>query len=351
MINVLVVDDSAFMRKIFSEKINSEPGLTVIDTARNGEQALEKIAELKPDIITLDIEMPVRNGLETLKVLRRKHPALPVLMVSALDNRDTVMKALEMGAFDFIPKPSGSISLDIDDIEKELLAKLKTGASSCQPAQNTDKSHITLNERAELNGEKKKTLSRKGRFPIIAMGASSGGPRAVKQILSSLPRELPAALAIVQHMPAGFTTSLARRLNQESALEVKEAEPGDRLKPGSVLLAPGDYHMVFSENRVELNQRPRRWGVRPCADYMMSSLAALYDKRVIGVILTGMGSDGGEGMKAIKEHGGYGIVEDESTALVYGMPRTVIETGAYDEILPREDIPARLLKVIERREN
>lgn len=348
MIKVLVVDDSAFMRKLFSETINSEPDLQVIDTARHGTQALKKIEELNPDIITLDIEMPKLDGLETLKILQEKYPCLPVLMVSALDNRDTVMKALDIGAFDFIPKPSGSISLEIDDIERDLIEKIKAGAESSplEGRRECQQVNIKTSPPEKISREK----WQKNEFPVIAMGASSGGPRAIKEILGALPANLPAGIAIVQHMPAGFTTSLAERLDKETNLNVKEAENGDKLKPDSALLAPGDYHMTFTAEGVNLDKGPKRWGVRPCVDHMMASMAPIYKDRIIGVILTGMGSDGGEGMKAIKKHEGYGIVEAESSALVYGMPRTVIKTGAYDEILPRSKIPQTLVKLIERSE-
>ncbi len=348
MIKVLVVDDSAFMRKLFSETINSDPELTVIDTARHGAQALEKTTDLNPDIVTLDIEMPKLNGLETLQELQKKHPALPVLMVSALDNRDTVMKALDMGAFDFIPKPSGSISLEIDEISEDLIEKIKAGAKSAPKSHKNNCEQIEIDPAPPKKFPRK--LSRKKDFPVIAIGASSGGPKAIKEILGAMPKNFPAGFAIVQHMPAGFTTSLAQRLDQETNLNVKEAEIGDKLKPNSALLAPGNYHMTFTDEGVELDKRPKKWGVRPCVDYMMSSLAPLYQDNIIGVVLTGMGSDGGEGMKAIKQNQGYGIVEDESTALVYGMPRTVIKTGAYDEILPRNQIPKVLVNLTERRE-
>ncbi len=352
MIKVLVVDDSAFMRKIFSENINSDPELTVIDTARNGKKALEKLESLNPDILTLDIEMPEMDGLTTLQKLNEKHPDLPVLMVSALDNRDTVMKALDMGAFDFIPKPSGSISLEIDDIADELLVKLKAGAragSKTASASASAAAEKTTIQKKSPDREKKTVTSRRDEFPVVAIGASSGGPKAIKHIMMHLPPDFPAALAIVQHMPAGFTASLASRLDKETSLNVQEAESGDRLKPGSALLAPGDYHMEFEGIRARLNQKPKKWGVRPCADYMLSSLAESFGSRVIGVILTGMGSDGGEGMKMVKSRGGYGIIEDRSTALVYGMPESAIKKDAYDIILPRPKIPREITKIVERR--
>ncbi len=350
MIKVLVVDDSAFMRKLFSETINSDPGLNVVDTARHGVQALEKIPKLEPDIITLDIEMPKMDGLKTLRKIKKSHPELPVLMVSALNNRDTVMEALDLGAFDFIPKPSGSISLEIDDIADELLEKLKAGVKACDSYHQQRNATSSQTIAPDRPAKTDKKIKPRDDFPVIAMGASSGGPRALKDVLGSLPPDIPAAFAVVQHMPEGFTTSLAERLDLETNLSVKEAEEGDELKPASALLAPGNFHMEFDNQGVKLNKKPKRWGVRPCVDYMLSSLAPIYQERIIGVVLTGMGSDGGEGMQAVKKHGGYGLVEDESTALVYGMPRTVINKGAYDRILPRDKIPQAIVNLTERRE-
>ena len=350
MIKVMIVDDSAFMRKLFKDSIEKDIKLNVIETARNGKDALKKIKDNKPDVITLDIEMPIKDGLTTLKEINKNYPEIPVIMVSALDNRDTVMKALEIGAFDFIPKPSGSISLNIDDIIDELQEKIKVSIN----AENNQKKSPLEDFKLKKSIKKKieNTSFTDTNFPIIAIGSSSGGPKALKDVLTAFPTDFPGAITIVQHMPAGFTTSLAKRLNQQSNLHVKEAKHGDKLKPGHVLIAPGDYHLSFnSEGEAELDQRPKNWGVRPCADYMLKSLASNYQKRIIGVILTGMGHDGGEGMTDIKKHGGYGIVEAKSTALVYGMPGTTIKAGAYDKILPRYEIPAHIIKLIDKEMN
>ncbi|MGM0420587.1 MAG: protein-glutamate methylesterase/protein-glutamine glutaminase [Bacillota bacterium] len=347
MLNVLVVDDSAFMRKLFKDSLEKDPQINVIDTARNGQDALAKINKIKPDVVTLDIEMPIKDGLSTLQEIMDDHPELPVIMVSALDNRDTVMQALEIGAFEFIPKPSGSISLNIDDIIDELQEKIKVSVKA-KTEQNKKNISARINPPRYTTG--KDNNYSLDNFPIIAIGSSSGGPKALKDVITALPGDLPAAIAIVQHMPAGFTTSLAKRLDQQSPLNVKEAEPGDALTPGQVLIAPGDYHLTFNDKGVvELNQDPKKWGVRPCVDYMFTSLAPIFQARLLGIILTGMGHDGGVGMTAIKKHSGYGIVEDESTALVYGMPGTTIEAGAYDIILPRYDIPVHIVKQIKRR--
>ncbi|MFW6269051.1 MAG: protein-glutamate methylesterase/protein-glutamine glutaminase [Bacillota bacterium] len=339
MIKVLVVDDSAFMRQIFKDTINNQPDLKVIATARNGSNALDLLSEINPDVITLDVEMPVKNGLDTLQEIKKLKKSIPVIMISAIDNRETVIKALDLGAFDFIPKPSGTISLDIDSIKKRLITKIKAAAGAPK------KTPVVKKIKAY-----NKNIHTDKDFPIIAIGASSGGPKALKHILTSFSDDFPGALLIVQHMPAGFTTSLAKHLNQQCQIKIREAEENDKIEKGKALLAPGDYHLeVTDKNRVSLNQKPPQWGVRPCVDYMMVSAARTFKHRVIGVILTGMGHDGGEGMEAIKKYNGYGIVEDKSTALVYGMPSTTIKKGAYDQISPLDKIPAAIIKIIERR--
>ncbi|TDS27012.1 chemotaxis protein CheB [Halanaerobium congolense] len=241
MLKVMICDDSAFMRKIFSDTVEADSELTVVDTAYNGQNLLDKLEKEKIDLLMLDIEMPVLNGLETLKIVKEKYSDLPVIMVSALDNSETVFKALDIGAFDFIPKPGGSISLNIDSIKEELLTKLKAA-------------HQSKKER--LNKPVKITKKIKD-FPIVAIGTSSGGPRALSTLLSGIPDNFPAAFVIVQHMPAGFTKTLADRLDTLSGLNVKEAEAGDKLKRGHALLAPGDYHLEIDERgRVKLNLNP-----------------------------------------------------------------------------------------------
>ncbi len=344
MIRVLVVDDSAFMRQLFTKTIDQDPQLEVISTARDGADALDKIKKYNPDVLSMDIEMPIKNGLESLKEIAQMDDPVPVVMVSSQDTRDTVMTALELGAFDFIPKPSGSISLNIDDITEELKEKLKAAAKSRKINYTRPSQEPTINP---VKNNFKKSSNNK--FPVLAIGSSSGGPKALKKVLSTLPKNFPAATIIVQHMPAGFTTSLAKRLDDNSAISIKEAEKGDKLRPGHALLAPGDYHLeVDQQGTIKLDQRPKNWGVRPCVDYMMNSVATLYEDRVIGLILTGMGHDGAQGMQAIKKNGGYGFVEDESTALVYGMPGSVIKADAYDKIVPVHKAAQEIVSYIER---
>ena len=333
MLKVMICDDSAFMRKIFSDTIEADSELTVIDTAYNGQNLLDKLKKEKPDLLMLDIEMPVLNGLQTLKIVKEKYSEIPVIMVSALDNSETVFKALDIGAFDFIPKPGGSISLNIDSIKEELISKLKAA-------------HQSKKERVIKPVKIRKRFTD---FPIVAIGTSSGGPRALSTLLSGIPKNFPAAFVIVQHMPAGFTKTLADRLNNVSGLTIKEAAAGDKLQKGHALLAPGDYHLEINNiGRVKLNKNPKEHGVRPSVDYMLKSLAKNFNaKRITAVILTGMGRDGAVGMEALTNDGAYGIIEAKESALVYGMPSAAAAKGAYDEILNINEIAKRLIEIVE----
>jgi len=283
----------------------------------------------------LDVEMPKMNGLQTLEAVKDKYPDLPVIMVSALDNRETVFKALDLGAFDFIPKPSGSISLNIDSIKEELIRKIKAALGT----KKVKKKKVS----------KKSSLGSANKFPIIAVGSSSGGPKALTQLFSDIPDNFPGAFVIVQHMPPGFTETLAQRLDRVSGVSIKEAAEGDRIKAGTGILAPGDYHLeIDSRGRARLNQKDRKHGVRPCVDFMMQSLAENFNgDRLLGVVLTGMGHDGGEGMDKLVSAGGYGIIESKETALVYGMPSSVAKRGAYHEIKKIDEIGSRITELVE----
>lgn len=335
MHKIMICDDSAFMRKIFSDTVNNDPQLKVETTAHNGRDALKKLKREDIDLLMLDVEMPKMNGLETLEAVKELYPELPVIMVSALDNRETVFKALDLGAFDFIPKPSGSISLNIDSIKEELIVKIKAALKSRKEQ-----------SRKKFNRKKIKSSSQ---FPIIAVGSSSGGPRALTTLFSEIPANFPASFVIVQHMPAGFTETLAQRLDRISGLDIKEAEKGDSLKAGTGILAPGDYHLeIDSRAKAKLNQKERKHGVRPCVDHMLTSLAKNFaGERLLGVILTGMGHDGAEGMDKLVSAGGYGIIESKETALVYGMPSSVAKIGAYHEIKKIDEIADRLIEIVE----
>lgn len=346
---VLVVDDSAFMRKVISDMIARDAAFEVVGTARDGVDALDKIEKLQPDVVTLDVEMPRKDGLETLRELMVKHP-VPVVMLSSMTQAGTkaTMEALALGAVDFIAKPSGAISLDIETVQDELIRKLKAAVGArIRPAYSVvPKPRPIVRKReppqpaASMGGGAQPTIA-------VAIGASTGGPRALEEVVRQFPKDLPAAILVVQHMPAGFTRSMAERLNQIASIRVKEAEEGDRLTAGIAYIAPGDFHMTVSKDQViHLEQTPPVNYVRPSVDVTMLGLPNVYSNRLIGVILTGMGKDGAAGMAKIKAEGGVTIVQDESTSTIYSMPRAVVENGDADFVLPLERIGDAVVRAV-----
>lgn len=335
-IKVLVVDDSAFMRKIITDILATSSEIEVIGKAKNGQEAIEKVTLLRPDVVTMDIEMPVLDGLHALGYIMSECPTR-VIMLTAAESKhgDLTMTAFQYGAVDFIQKPSGSISLDMEKIKDDLIKKVIAAA------------HVELHKLGFIEEKlikKEKTMShvRTKVKKIIIIGSSTGGPRALQQVIPLLPSNLQAPVLVVQHMPAGFTKSLAERLNSQSMMRVKEAAEGDIIKPGTVLIAPGDFHMTVKQQKINgelseviaLTKGDRVQGVRPSVDVLLESAAPIYGSNSVGVILTGMGSDGSEGIKKLKLAGGKVIAEDESTCVVYGMPRSVIEQNLADYILP-----------------
>ncbi len=331
-IRVLVVDDSLVMRKILTDLFQEDRGIVVVGTARNGKEALLKIRELSPDVVTMDIEMPEMDGITALKHIMRDMPC-PVIMISSADKKqaDITMKALELGAIDFIPKTSGSLSLDIEKVAKTIIEKIKV-ASKVKVKASAPVHNIMDHHLRGLKGDR-----------LVLIGCSTGGPKALPEVLSRLPGDIPAAVLVVQHMPEGFTKSFAERLNWSTSLSVKEAEEGDELKRGHVLIAPGNRHMEVVGNHVHLNDDPKIHFVRPAVDVMMKTAVPIYGKKIVGVVLTGMGYDGAEGMKMIKEFGGRTIVQDEATCVVYGMPKAVVDSNAADMVVPLEDIADHIM--------
>jgi len=342
---IVVVDDSAFMRKFITDLLHSNKELQVIDTAINGIDAVKKVKDLKPDAVTMDIEMPEMDGLTALKIIMQEQPT-PVVMLS---NRtrlgaEATVKSLELGAVDFVAKPSGNISLDLEKIQDELILKVKIAAQSFN--------RVVRLASAEGPGfavpGNISEIPSQGLAPqkIVAIGSSTGGPRALQTVLSKLPGNIPAALAIVQHMPPGFTRSLAERLNSISQLSVSEAHDGDELVAGKAFIAPGDKHMkikrIGDRFFVKLSNEPPVGGLRPSVDKMMSSLAEC-NIPLIGVLLTGMGQDGVLGLKRIQSVKGFTIAEDESTCVVYGMPRAAIESRCVDRVAPLHWISQEIL--------
>ncbi len=360
---VLVVDDSAFMRKIISDMINTDPDVEVIGIAKNGEQALEQIKYLNPDVVTLDIEMPVLNGIQTLKKIKGLESPPSVIMLSSFTQQgsEKTLKALELGAIDFISKPSGPISLDIQKVQEELLAKIKAAANvrvsmyqAKQLAKEPGKNQEL--ETADFQLEPMSTR-RKYKDTVLVIGCSTGGPRALNEIIPKIPKEFPGCVLIVQHMPAGFTQLLGERLNSISPMTVKEAQHGEPLIKGRVYIAPGNFHLSVSRRsrsgsgglnnwQAKVSDDPPVKGLRPCADILFKSVSKMEEVNLFGVILTGMGNDGSEGVKHLKGAGGYIVVEDESTCVVYGMPRAAFNTGMVDKKLPLTQIIPEVLKVV-----
>lgn len=361
MIKILIADDSAFMRKVLSDLFAQQPDFEVVGTAHNGKDAIEKVVKLKPDLLTMDVNMPIMDGLTALEVIMKDCP-LPVIMISSLTKlgADATVKALGLGAVDFISKVAGPISR-IDVIEDQILAKCRAAvAAKWQlPAKNKTLQHSAESSAPVMQKSFAKPLDTapkrsypvlaRGAVKLVAIGASTGGPRALQQVITQLPADLPCGVVIVQHMPPGFTKSLAERLDTLAKVRVKEAEAADEIKPGHVYIAPGDYHMTVREQgqslRIALNQDPPLACHRPAVDVLFDSVAQL-GSRVVAVILTGMGSDGARGMQKIKAAGGYVVAEAESTAVVYGMPKAVVELGLADSIVPIQCVAQAIVKAV-----
>jgi two-component system, chemotaxis family, protein-glutamate methylesterase/glutaminase len=349
-IRVLIVDDSAFMRTALSRMIASDPGLDVVGTACSGSEALAKIPNLDPHVVTLDVEMPGMDGLRTLRSIMAEFPR-PVIMVSAATEKDAeiTFSALSSGAFDYVPKQLSSASLDILHIREELLAKIRAAAHAVRspvmsglarkPPQSTPLEMPCTDSNTPM---------------IIALGTSTGGPKALQEILPVFPADFPVPILIVQHMPPGFTAPFAQRLNKTCAITVCEAQDRQQIRPGIAYIAPAGKHMTVerrskSQAAILLDSKPAKCLHIPSVDVMMESIARGFGHHAIGVILTGMGCDGAEGMEAIFRHGGITIGQDQATCAVYGMPRSCAELGILTRVLPLADIPAQILELTRQR--
>lgn len=329
-IKLLIVDDSAFMRKILNDIVKEIDGIEVVGIARNGLEALEKIPRLKPDVITLDIEMPKLNGIETLKRIKENYD-IPVIMLSSLTGTDITIEALQIGALDFIEKPS-DLNSNMSNFKEELEMKLKPIFGE--------------NHKKGIGNPSKCDNNKCDEIKAVVIGASTGGPKALVSLIGKLPEKIKAPIFIVQHMPKGFTTSLAKRMNNESNIKVLEAEDGMKIENNIVYLAPGDFHMTLDSNKISLNSNDKLHGVRPAADHLFNSAAQIYRENLLGIILTGMGKDGTAGMSLIKEFGGYNIAQSEETCVVYGMPGSAVSAGVVEEILDLNEISSKLNKMI-----
>jgi len=343
-IRVLIVDDSHIVRRTIERLLDADPGVTVVGVAIDGLDALAKVRELRPDVVTLDVVMPRLDGLKVLACLMRENP-VRVLMLSSLtrEGADETLQALDLGAVDFTDKTVLLVGGDVATAGRDLLNKIRTVAA-------VNLSRLGRREAVRGGTSEPGSLLRPGGADMVVVGASTGGPPALQALISALPADLPAGVVVVQHIPAGFTRPLAARLDAASALSVREAEQGDRVRPGEVLVAPGGRHLTFAkrcgEVIVELDSGPSETLHRPSVDVTMRSAAELCGRRSVGVLLTGMGTDGAWGMWSIRARGGWTLAESEESCVVYGMPRAAVELGAASEVVPLWKMAARLVAAV-----
>lgn len=395
-ISVLICDDSALMRNLISRVIDSTDGMSVIGKAMNGQFLLEKIPLLKPDVIILDIEMPVMNGIEFLKWRKQNKIDVPVIILSSIAEKGAAvtMECLELGAADFITKPNGSVSADISSVADRLVELISSYGGSY--AKKHGKQVLGGDYYAELNSERAVTrrltaalgeekakeflstekpeflnktkpsdfifskekkeasvitpLRKEGKIEIIAIGISTGGPNALRDVFKMIDPRLKQPVLVVQHMPAGFTKEFANSLNKICALEVKEAEDGDAIESGKVFIAPGNYHIYVEESALgkktlRLSQEPQRNGHRPSADVLFESVAKVYQNRALGVIMTGMGKDGAVELAEMRKQGAWTLGQDEKSSIVYGMPRVAFELGAVQKQVSLENMADEISKL------
>ena len=346
LIRVLVVDDSAFVRKVVSQMLTRSPFIEVVGTARDGADALEKTAELKPDVITLDLIMPGMDGVQFLREQMSRMPVPVVVCSIAHDSGEMAIAAFDAGAVEFVQKPTALATDRVFEVADELVAKVKAAA-------RVPMSRV-IGERPHLRREPLPEVMRNGaglRTDLVVIGISTGGPQALRELIPALPAAFPVPIAMVLHMPVGYTDMYARRLNEISQLEVTEARDGDLLRAGVVLLAPAGKHLTFvrhedSSVRTRIDLRPIDTPHRPSVDVLFRSAAEVYGPRVLGLVMTGMGDDGLLGAGYIKAQGGRVITEAESSCIVYGMPRTVVDAGLSDQSVPLAKIAETLTEAL-----
>lgn len=375
-VRVIVVDDSAFMRKAISDMIESCADFEVIAKFRDGRELVEKVDKFNPDLITLDVHMRDLDGLATLKELKKMGKNYPIIMLSSAttEGSELTLECLDNGAITFITKPSGSISLDIDKVKERLIDEIKGITSNIRVNKsNIHMRQITsnkeseienkikdrrvnaqLSQRKEINNSEKpspminnKVIPKNKKIDAVVIGASTGGPKALQQVLTKLPGNLNVPVFVVQHMPEGFTKVFAERLNKVCNLNVTEAEDGMSINRNTIYIAKGGSHMIIDSSiRVSLNKEPSIWGVRPAVDKLFESASKVYGGNLLSVVLTGMGKDGAEGSKRIKDCGGITISEDKSTCTIYGMPKAAYETGKIDLVLPLDQICNKITEIV-----
>lgn len=372
-IKVLIVDDSIFMRKALESLLSGEPDIEIVGLAKNGKEGVDMAAQFHPDVITMDIEMPTMDGITALEIIMKNNPT-PVIMVSSLtkEGADATLKALDLGAVDFMTKDSQSFGgADIERGLKDKIRKfaknkgvvrLLTHSASSQPQQQTPSYRLSGSfatqaphvstpfahgaQNGNIDGSKRVVINKTGIKRVVALGTSTGGPQSLQRVIPLLPADLGVPVVVTQHMPPNFTQSLASRLNTLSKVEVVEAQGKEKLEPNVVYIAKGGYHLKFKKVGpsvyTELSTEPSNVFNIPGVDVMVDSIAELYGKECLGVIMTGMGSDGCKGLTNLKRMGGTIIAQNEPSCIVYGMPRAVVEAGIADEIVPLDEIAARI---------
>ncbi len=338
-IRVLIVDDSLMMRRLLTEIIGGAPGIEVAGAAGDTASAREMLLSARPDVITLDVKMPGTDGLAILAEIMRERPT-PVVMVSYFtqEGAKSTLSALELGTVDYVGKPIGNSGQGVTDFKQEIIERVRT-ASGINP----------LKPRLPRASAPPRVLTASGAINIIAIGGSTGATEVFKKIFSELPAHLPGIVA-VQHMAEDFTKTFAQNLDQFSEMEVREAEPGDEIRPGTALIARGDHHMAIRRSetgyRVEMHQGEKLWGCRPAVDVLFDSVAKTADGNAIGVILIGMGQDGAAGLVRMKKNGARTIVQDEASSVVFGMPKKAIELGGAESVVPLQDIPSKIIELL-----
>lgn len=347
LIKVLIVDDSALMRKMITQMLSEDSEIEVIGTARDGEEAIIKARELRPDVITMDINMPRLDGLTALQYIVHEN-ICPVVMLSSLSQQGAAVtfEALELGAFDYVAKPGGTISLNLKEIKKDLITKVKLASKSNLLSKLKKHRSPTIHRKVE-----KKVTSTKEITKAIVIGVSTGGPKTLNEIIPDLPADIDAVVFIVQHIPENFTESFAKRLDSNARFPIQEIAAGDTLLNGHGYVGKGGYHLLVrvmnNELKARLTQQPHHLFM-PSVDIMMESVLQVFGKNTVGVLLTGMGDDGANSMVKIKQAGGITIAENEETAIVFGMPREAYERGGVDHLVPSYDVANQIVKALEK---
>ena len=348
-LRVLIVDDSTFMRKVLQDIINADPQLEVVGQGADGRDGVALAESLRPDVITMDINMPHLDGLQATELIMSQNPR-PIVIVSSesRDGTTSTLKALDLGAVDFVTKPTSGIDLDMKSVAEDLTRKVKT-AAKVRVVRTATRSALPM-PRAPLSASAAAANSAAlaqagGKIPMVVLAASTGGPAAITRVVAGLPKDFPAAVFLIVHMPAAFTKQFAVQLTEIAALPVKEAEANEVPQAGKIYLCPGSHHLqITAAGKISLDPGPRIDGYRPCADLALESIAACAGMLSVAVILTGMGADGAKGVKAVKGAGGCVLAQDEATSTIFGMPAEAIKTGVVEEVLGLDEIAPALEK-------